>query len=33
MEDVYLYRDLKFLFILGYRIYKLDYYHFYCEKN
>ena len=33
MEDVYLYRDLKLLIVLGYCIYKLDYYHFYREEN
>ena len=33
MEEVYLYRDLKLRFFLGYRIYKLDYDHFYREKN
>jgi len=33
MEDVYFYRDLKLLFILGYRIYELDDHQFHHEKG
>jgi hypothetical protein len=33
MEDIYLHRDLKLLFILGYRIYELDGHPFYHEKS